>query len=180
MKMITALDKVYKEIDIQKDLWHPNIVPLLAVIDDAEEDSLYIIVEYMPGGAVMTWNEKKELYENGKFPISEYGGLPLSIIRAVAISCVRGLKYLHSLGIVHRVNQCYHPNKGFLTISFIVWSRTLSLTTCCLPCDLLLYPQTSTTPPQPKPIPLFFCLSPMILTCAYAISGPLPASSQAP
>lgn len=105
MKMVTALDKVYTEIDIQKDLWHANVVPLLAVIDDADQDPLYIIVEYMPGGAVMTWNEKKEVYANTKFQPSIFGGLPLNIVRAVALGTLRGLKYLHSLGIIHRVIQ---------------------------------------------------------------------------
>ena len=119
MKMITALDKVYTEIDIQKDLWHANIVPLLAVIDDAEQDPLYIIVEYMPGGAVMTWNEKKEVYDNAKFELNKLGGLPLNVVRAVALGALRGLKYLHSLGIIHRVRNIFFEERSQTEVAIL-------------------------------------------------------------
>ena len=36
------LDKVYREIAIMKKLDHPNVVKLVEVLDDPEDDNLYM------------------------------------------------------------------------------------------------------------------------------------------
>lgn len=36
------LDKVYREIAVLKKLDHPNVVKLIEVLDDPEEDHLYL------------------------------------------------------------------------------------------------------------------------------------------
>ena len=38
----TPLQRVYKEIAILKKLTHPNVVRLFEVLDDPEEDNLYM------------------------------------------------------------------------------------------------------------------------------------------
>ena len=41
-KAENLLDKVYREIAIMKKLDHPNVVKLEEVVDDPEEDNLYM------------------------------------------------------------------------------------------------------------------------------------------
>ena len=41
-KAENPLDKVYREIAIMKKLDHPNVVKLVEVVDDPEEDNLYM------------------------------------------------------------------------------------------------------------------------------------------
>ena len=41
-KRLEPLERVYKEIAILKKLDHPNIVKLVEVMDDPEEDNLYL------------------------------------------------------------------------------------------------------------------------------------------
>ena len=41
-KSENPLDKVYREIAIMKKLDHPNVVKLVEVVDDPEEDNLYM------------------------------------------------------------------------------------------------------------------------------------------
>ena len=43
---ISALDKVRKEIDILRHLYHRNTMLLFEVIDDDGVDKLYLITEY--------------------------------------------------------------------------------------------------------------------------------------
>ena len=40
----TALDDVYKEIEIMKKLNHPNIIKLYEIIDDPNSEKLYLIM----------------------------------------------------------------------------------------------------------------------------------------
>ena len=39
---MTPLEKVYREIAILKKLDHPNVVRLVEVLDDPDEDNLYM------------------------------------------------------------------------------------------------------------------------------------------
>lgn len=52
------IDLVRKEIAIFKKMNHPNIVKLLQVINDDENDLLYMVYEYCKNGAVMNINPK--------------------------------------------------------------------------------------------------------------------------
>ena len=62
-----ALDNVLKEIAIMKKLDHPNVIQLHEVLDDEEEDKLYmgkqltrneIVMDYAKYGEVLKWNIK--------------------------------------------------------------------------------------------------------------------------
>lgn len=35
---------------------HPHLVKLFEVIDDASKDALYLVLEYVPGGAIMEYS----------------------------------------------------------------------------------------------------------------------------
>ena len=48
-----ALFLIREEIAIMKKLDHPNLVSLIEVLDDPEEDSLYMVLEMCKKGVVM-------------------------------------------------------------------------------------------------------------------------------
>ena len=48
-----ALFLIREEIAIMKKLNHPNLVQLIEVLDDPEEDSLYMVLEMCKKGVVM-------------------------------------------------------------------------------------------------------------------------------
>ena len=48
-----ALHLIREEVAIMKKLHHPNLVQLIEVLDDPEEDSLYMVLEMCKKGVVM-------------------------------------------------------------------------------------------------------------------------------
>jgi [calcium/calmodulin-dependent protein kinase] kinase len=48
-----AFELIKEEIAIMKKLHHPNLVTLIEVLDDPEEDSLYMVMEMCKKGVVM-------------------------------------------------------------------------------------------------------------------------------
>lgn len=48
-----SFDLIKEEIAIMKKLNHPNLVSLIEVLDDPEEDSLYMVLEMCKKGVVM-------------------------------------------------------------------------------------------------------------------------------
>jgi [calcium/calmodulin-dependent protein kinase] kinase len=55
MSFVTALDEVYQEIEVMKQLNHDNIIKLFEVIDDPSCDKLYLIMPLSDYGEIMTW-----------------------------------------------------------------------------------------------------------------------------
>ena len=57
---------IKEEIAIMKKLNHPNLVSLIEVLDDPEEDSLYMVLEMCKKGVVMKvgLNEKADPYDS--------------------------------------------------------------------------------------------------------------------
>jgi serine/threonine protein kinase len=107
----TALEKVEREIAIMKMMRHPNIVSLLEVIDSVSSDSLYMVLEYMPRGEIMTYiegtgcfrrrieNDSQEdelgCLDNGRRFDERHAALYF-------VDVLHGLCYLHQNGICHR------------------------------------------------------------------------------
>lgn len=56
MTIHTALDDVEKEIALMKQMRHPNLVSLLQVIDSVDSDALYVVLEFVPLGEIMTFD----------------------------------------------------------------------------------------------------------------------------
>ena len=75
------------EIDILKQVDHPNIVKLIYVYEDSQTFSL--VLELMTGGELF-----ETILEKSSFSEQEAKELILPIVDAI--------KYCHSLGIVHR------------------------------------------------------------------------------
>ncbi|XP_067934370.1 calcium/calmodulin-dependent protein kinase kinase 1-like isoform X2 [Watersipora subatra] len=82
------LEKVYLEIAILKKLNHPNVVRLIEVLDDPEQDNLYMAFELVEHGEVMD------------VPTDNYFDEKLS--RRYFRDVVHGVEYLHHQKIVHR------------------------------------------------------------------------------
>lgn len=52
----TALDDVYKEIEIMKRLEHPNIIKLYEIIDDPLSEKLYLVMPVADYGESIEWD----------------------------------------------------------------------------------------------------------------------------
>ncbi|XP_048522106.1 probable serine/threonine-protein kinase DDB_G0279405 [Dendroctonus ponderosae] len=82
------LDKVYREIAILKKLDHPNIVKLVEVLDDPDEDHLYLAFELLDRGQVLEVPTEQPLDEEKAW----------NYFRDVVL----GIEYLHFQRIIHR------------------------------------------------------------------------------
>ena len=91
-----------QEIALMKKLNHPNIVKLVEVIEPEETDKLYLIMEYMHYGAVLSeryFKEKTILKDENFIPT------PLSFeeLYRYWTHLIQGLDYLHNIAkVVHR------------------------------------------------------------------------------
>ncbi|KAM0792818.1 hypothetical protein ACM66B_002584 [Microbotryomycetes sp. NB124-2] len=75
------------EIELLKDLDHPNIVLYLGMEQTPEHLSIFL--EYVPGGSI------------GRI-VRTHGKFEESVIKFFTVQILEGLEYLHSLGILHR------------------------------------------------------------------------------
>ncbi|KAK3067411.1 hypothetical protein LTR53_015746 [Teratosphaeriaceae sp. CCFEE 6253] len=86
-----SLELIKEEIAIMKKLNHNNLVGLLEVLDDPQEDSLYMVLEMCKKGVVMKvgLDERAEPYEE-------------QLCRTWFRDMILGIEYLHAKGIIHR------------------------------------------------------------------------------
>uniref|UniRef100_A0A8C4QXA1 Mitogen-activated protein kinase kinase kinase 2 n=1 Tax=Eptatretus burgeri TaxID=7764 RepID=A0A8C4QXA1_EPTBU len=77
------------EIQLLKNLRHERIVQYFGCLQDAQERTLSIFMEYMPGGSV-------------KDQLKSYGALTENVTRRYTRQILEGVHYLHSNMIVHR------------------------------------------------------------------------------
>lgn len=87
----SSLSLIKEEIAIMKKLDHNNVVALSEVLDDPQEDSLYMVMEYCKKGVVM----KVGLDERAE----PYGD---EACRCWFRDMILGIEYLHHQGIIHR------------------------------------------------------------------------------
>jgi len=87
-----ALEDEMREIAVMKRVNHPHCVQLFEVIDDAEHDRTFLILELLRGGHVMD--------EQNLPPSMNY--LPETCARVVFRELLLGLEYLHGNSIMHR------------------------------------------------------------------------------
>ncbi|XP_023235776.1 calcium/calmodulin-dependent protein kinase kinase 1-like [Centruroides sculpturatus] len=88
-KSITnPIDQVYREIAILKKLNHPNVVNLIEVLNDPDEDNLYMVFELLEKGPVVEIPTDNPLQEMQAW----------QYFRDVVL----GIEYLHCQKIVHR------------------------------------------------------------------------------
>ncbi|GAB7362342.1 hypothetical protein MBLNU230_g2668t1 [Neophaeotheca triangularis] len=87
-----SLALIREEIAIMKKLSHNNLVSLIEVLDDPQEDSLYMVLEMCKKGVVMKVgieHERAEPYEE-------------EACRCWFRDMILGIEYLHAQGIIHR------------------------------------------------------------------------------
>ncbi|KAI0014203.1 Pkinase-domain-containing protein [Xylariaceae sp. FL0662B] len=86
-----ALYLIREEIAIMKKLNHPNLVALIEVLDDPEQDSLYMVLEVCKKGVVMrvSLDEQADPYDDER-------------CRHWFRDLILGIEYLHAQGIIHR------------------------------------------------------------------------------
>ena len=89
---LNTLPKYYKnEYNIISSLKHENVYRALSKFE--EKDVLYIITEYMDGGNLLdlfNWYKEKEINIDEKKLLN------------IFVQCLKGLKYIHEKGIIHR------------------------------------------------------------------------------
>lgn len=89
IKRGVAFDNVQRELAILRQMNHKNVVKLHEVIDDPEDDKLYLIMEYVKGGPTMKIEPDTQ-------------PLPEETAKKYFCDIVNGLEYLHSLHVAHR------------------------------------------------------------------------------
>eukprot|EP00752_Nemacystus_decipiens_P002991 g2775.t1 len=93
-----VLQNVRREVALMKKLVHPNVVRLLEVIDDPQNDLLFMAMEYVQEGAVMVWEES-----TGQYVSPATGGvLPPRTAASYFRGMLDGLEFLHGNHVVHR------------------------------------------------------------------------------
>ncbi|KAF4437786.1 CAMKK/CAMKK-META protein kinase [Fusarium austroafricanum] len=86
-----ALHLIREEIAIMKKLNHPNLVQLYEVLDDPEEDSIYMVLEMCRKGVVM------------KVGLDEHADpYPEENCRYWFRDLILAIEYLHAQGVIHR------------------------------------------------------------------------------
>jgi serine/threonine protein kinase len=110
LQVHTALENVEREIAVMKMINHPNLVSLHEVIDIAESNRLYMVIDYLPLGQVMTNIEGTNMYRRrprkegerqleGVTPDGHFDEYHAALL---FVDVLHGLGYLHSQSICHR------------------------------------------------------------------------------
>ena len=92
-----ALQGVEREVALMKKLSHPNICTMHEVIDDDENATLYLIMDYMQKGQVMDFDNKSKSYKGGKGKV-----LDVDTARKYFRDLIQGMEYLHMHLVAHR------------------------------------------------------------------------------
>ena len=106
------VDKFLKEAEILKQYSHPNIVQLIGVC--AEKDPIYIVMELMPGGALLEFLRKKGSQQTRKK------------LCAMSLDACRGMEYLEQNNCIHRdlaARNCLVGDNDSLKIADFGMSR---------------------------------------------------------
>jgi serine/threonine protein kinase len=99
----------FTEVAILKRLRHPNIIALLEVIDDPQEDELYLVLELAERQCIVV------LDDNG-VAIPDVAGCSHrceAAIRSIARDLLAAIRYAHRCGVAQRDKK---PEKFLLTI----------------------------------------------------------------
>lgn len=85
-----AIDDI-NEIVVMRTLNHENVMQMKGVFDDTEDDKLYVVIEFLPKGPIMSSSKLQ-----GAIPLTEERA------RIIFVDVLAGLNYLHSNNVVHR------------------------------------------------------------------------------
>lgn len=108
MQVKTALEKVEREIALMKKLSHPNLVKFFEAIDSPDSGLLYMVIEYMPLGEILTYQNngtfRRKAPKAGSTAIPGLSNGHFDECHAALyfVDILHGLAYLHQHHIVHR------------------------------------------------------------------------------
>eukprot|EP00529_Nitzschia_sp_RCC80_P005832 CAMPEP_0113494962 /NCGR_PEP_ID=MMETSP0014_2-20120614/29370_1 /TAXON_ID=2857 /ORGANISM="Nitzschia sp." /LENGTH=1001 /DNA_ID=CAMNT_0000388857 /DNA_START=80 /DNA_END=3085 /DNA_ORIENTATION=+ /assembly_acc=CAM_ASM_000159 len=113
VKVKTALEQVEREIALMKKLSHPNLLQLYEVIDSEESDMLYMVLEYMPLGEILSYKDGTGTFRrktrpgaviDKKYEVDGVvdGHFDEEHAALYFVDILHGLAYLHSHHICHR------------------------------------------------------------------------------
>ncbi|CAK9081818.1 unnamed protein product [Durusdinium trenchii] len=107
MTVRTHLDKVYGELELMKGITHPGCVRLYAIFDEAHQNGkIYAVLEHVPGGQVMDWDEVKCRFFAVGMAAQEAdasGLIPEEKMKVYLSDLLEALSYLHAVAMVaHR------------------------------------------------------------------------------
>ena len=108
------LEGIAKEISILRKVCHRNLVKLFEIMNNKKKGKLYLILEYCENGDLMTYDRGKMRFEVNKnifqkfSKISNNKNLDINSfyysekhIRKFIRDIIRGLNYIHRIGIIH-------------------------------------------------------------------------------
>lgn len=103
----TAFDDIEKEIATMKRLRHPNCVQLFEVIDSFESDKLYMVLEYVSLGEILSNVDGTDRYERKRYRrkvkgLTSAGHFDEKHAALYFVDILHGLAYLHRHSICHR------------------------------------------------------------------------------
>ena len=103
----TAFDDIEKEIATMKRLCHPNCVQLFEVIDSVESDKLYMVLEYISLGEILSNVDGTDRYMRKGFcqkvkGVTPEGHFDEKNAALYFVDILHGLAYLHRHSICHR------------------------------------------------------------------------------
>ena len=124
----TAFDMVEREIALMKKMQHPNVVMLHEVIDSVESDALYIVLEYMPLGEILTFDSEDARFRRRPPRLGERivegvvpdGHFDEKHSALFLVDIMHGLAYLHQHRICHRdlkPENILLDSRGYVKIS---------------------------------------------------------------
>lgn len=111
LQVRTALENVEREIAVMKMLQHPNLVSLYEVIDSEEMEKLYMVIEYIPLGEIMSYVPKTDRYKRRERRegepelrgVTEDGYFDEENCALYFVDLLHGLAHLHRHHICHRL-----------------------------------------------------------------------------
>ena len=90
--------KVAREVAVMKKISHPNIIKLYEVLDNPNQEKIYLILEYAHNGNIIEWSE-----ESQHFCLKDRKGqMEETEVRSIFRDIIKAVHYLHSNDIVHR------------------------------------------------------------------------------
>jgi [calcium/calmodulin-dependent protein kinase] kinase len=111
VRVKTAFDTVEREIALMKKLSHPNLVALYDVIDSPESDNLYMIIEYMPLGEILTYQDDGTFARKPpKLGHQQIAGVVNGHFDE-AFAALFFVDILHALGYLHQHHICHRDLK---------------------------------------------------------------------
>ena len=107
MTVRTAFDDIEKEIATMKRLRHPNCVQLFEVIDSVESDKLFMVLEYVSLGEILSNVDGTDRYNRKRYRRKVKGYTPEGYFdeknaALYFVDILHGLAYLHRHSICHR------------------------------------------------------------------------------